>query len=113
MTLTFTNKSITKTATLVPGTFTSRDTHIDAGGDGFLPFIRTNLGRAGSCEVVLDSSSFTAADACSLISSTGEACATVSAPANCVDALIDVTLKGEGVQTAIISWNGIPAADND
>lgn len=111
MTITISSGTTEKTLNVVPGTFKSQDKHIDAGGNGLYPLIRTNLGRSGSCEVILDSSNCSLEDVLSLISGPGAGNFTLSEPADCRNALVDITIAGDGVQTATITWNGIPPQD--
>ncbi len=104
MELTFTNHEISITVSPIPGTFKYADHSVDVGG-GIYPVIRTNQSVSGSCMVLIDES-FTYQDAFALISPAGQGNMNISAPAFCTQALVDVNIAGDGVQTAAISWIG-------
>jgi len=93
------------TLDILPGTLKTDDVCVDA-GSSVIPKIRAGKGVSGSCQVLLDSSKFTYAQAVALISLSGKGTAMIQGAAVCSDALIDVSITGGGLQVAVINWKG-------
>lgn len=103
------------TVTPVNGSLKLGGGHDDRGG-GKLPGARAGFARNGSCDVVVLSASAenknqTIAQLKTLVSPVGEGDISVSGTVNGVsvvaaDALVDVEITGDSVQTATISWKG-------
>lgn len=120
-TITFTNtaRSVSVVVTPVPGSVRVGGGHDDKGG-GTLPAVRAGYAKNGSCQVVVTSATatnvqHTLAELKSIISPVGDGDITVQgagryANIESYDALVDVSVGGDGVQTADISWKGTYAA---
>jgi len=89
----------------------------DDRGGGKLPSVRAGLAQNGSCDVVIVSATAankqqSLAEVKSLVSPVGKGDRTVAGTTpdgvdfKSVDALIDVEINGDSVQTATISWKG-------
>ena len=96
----------------IPGTVRVGGGHDDRGG-GTVPGARAGYAMNGSCEVVIaaGSSGFTLSSAVALPSGVGPGDYTVTgagryAGVAAYQALLDVTIGGDSVQTATISWKG-------
>ena len=120
-TITFTNtaRSVSVVVSPVPGSVRVGGGHDDKGG-GTLPAVRAGYAKNGSCQVVVTSATatniqHTLAELKSIISLVGDGDITVQgagryANIESYDALVDVSVGGDGVQTADISWKGTYAA---
>ena len=114
-TITFTIDTTTVVVTPIPGTVRAGGGDDDRGG-GVIPSARAGIAKNGSCEVVVTSATasnmqHTLAELISIISPVGEGKGTVQGAGryeniDSYDALIDVEVKGDSVQTAGISWKG-------
>ncbi len=108
-------RGIDKIVTPIQGSPKSGGGHDDRGG-GKLPAVRAGYSNSGSCEVVVVSSSTTnknqtLSDIFALISPVGSGDIKVSGTGRYEkfkswNALIDVTIASDSVQTATISWKG-------
>ena len=106
MSVTFTPKNGTAvTVSLIPGTLEIGGGFDDRGGDGVAK-IRAGVACNGSCQVEIKDSGLTLAAALALRSTEGDGSTAVSGEAVSYDAVIDVEIQGEAVQTAKISWKG-------
>ena len=120
-TITFSNtaRSVSVVVTPVPGSVRVGGGHDDKGG-GTLPAVRAGYAKNGSCQVVVTSATatniqHTLAELKSIISPVGDGDIIVQgagryANIESYDALVDVSVGGDGVQTADISWTGTYAA---
>lgn len=90
---------------VIPGTLQCSDNCIDA-GDSVVPKIRTATGISGTCQALIGSSDFTYANAIGLISPSGAGNTNLSGAVSCTNAIVDVSISGDGVQIATISWKG-------
>ena len=120
-TITFSNtsRSVSVVVSPVPGSVRVGGGHDDKGG-GTLPAVRAGYAKNGSCQVVVTSATatniqHTLAELKSIISLVGDGDITVQgagryANIESYDALVDVSVGGDGVQTADISWKGTYAA---
>lgn len=116
-TITFTNtaRSVSVVVSPVPGSVRVGGGHDDKGG-GTLPAVRAGYAKNGSCQVVVTSATatniqHTLAELKSIISPVGDGDIIVQgagryANIESYDALVDVSVGGDGVQTADISWKG-------
>ena len=116
-TITFssTRGSLSVTVTPVPGSLRLGGGHDDRGG-GTIPSARAGYARNGSCEVVMTSTTATGmqqtlAQLLSLVSPVGEGDIDVTGAGTCANVnaygcIVDVTVGGDSVQTATISWKG-------
>jgi hypothetical protein len=98
------------TLTPIPGSVKGGGGHDDRGG-GRIPKARAGYARNGSCDVVLDDASATAAAVMGLASGEGAGDREVVGAGRygmikSYQALVDVELSGDSVQTATISWKG-------
>lgn len=123
-TLTFTPQGtggVALTVTPLPGSVQINDGNDDRGGSD-VPQARAAAGKQGQCRVVVDDASPTQAD----LETLHETCATDAAgdaspvgtgdtrivgagdyaDVSVEDALIDLSLEGESVQIATLSWKG-------
>ncbi len=106
MAITFTPEGGSPVAvTPIQGSLQVGGGHDDRGG-GQLPNIRAGIAKNGSCEVILDDGGLTLSDAIALRSGVGEGDVDITGDATSYDALIDVEIGGDAVQTAKISWKG-------
>ena len=114
-TLTFTRGNTSVTVTPVPGSLKAGGGHDDRGG-GTIPPVRAGYAMNGSCQVVVTTATatnmqHTLAELLSLVSEVGPGDVAVEGAgifANIAsyEALVDVTVGGDAVQTADISWKG-------
>lgn len=114
-TLTFTRNGTTTIVTPVPGSLKSGGGHDDRGG-GTIPSVRAGFAMAGSCQVVVtaadtDNMQHSITTLLNLISQVGEGDVTVTGSGRYADihsylALLDVSISGDSVQLADISWKG-------
>lgn len=114
-TITFSKTGTTVTVTPVPGTVRSGGGHDDRGG-GTIPPARAGYAMNGSCQVVMTQATaanfqHTLAELKSLVSGIGEgdwtvAGAGIHADIKSYQALVDVVIDGDSVQTATINWKG-------
>jgi len=114
-TITFSDGTTTVVVTPVPGTVKAGGGHDDRGG-GTIPAARAGYAMNGSCQVVMtqataDNLQHTLAELKSLVSGIGEGDWTVAgagiyAGIKSYQALLDVTVDGDSVQTATINWKG-------
>jgi len=109
--ISFTAGSTTITLSPVPGSVKAGGGHDDRGG-GKLPGARAGYAMNGSCEVVLaDAGTASLSSVSGLASGVGSGSVTVQGEGRyagiaAYDALIDVTVQGDSVQTAAIAWKG-------
>ncbi len=125
-TITFTIPGTTDTTlvmTIVNGSLKVGGGSDDRGG-GKIPSVRAGIARNGSCDVVLVGSTATnkqqtLAEVKSLVSPVGpgdrivEGTSPDGVPFKSVDAIIDVEIAGDSVQTASISWKGTYEDDDE
>ena len=114
-TLTFTRGNTSVTVTPVPGSLKAGGGHDDRGG-GTVPPVRAGYALNGSCQVVVTTATatnmqHTLAELLSLVSEVGPGDVDVTgagiyAGVRSYEALVDVTVGGDAVQTADISWKG-------
>ena len=114
-TITFSDGTTTVVVTPVPGTVKAGGGHDDRGG-GTIPAARAGYAMNGSCQVVMTQATatnlqHTLAELKSLVSGVGEGAWTVTgagihADIKSYQALLDVTIDGDSVQTATINWKG-------
>lgn len=114
-TITFSDGTTTVTVTPVPGSVRAGGGHDDRGG-GTVPSARAGFAMNGSCQVVMTQATaenlqHTLAELKSLVSGIGEGAWTVTGAGIYADirsyqALVDVTISGDSVQTADIAWKG-------
>ena len=114
-TITFSKTGTTVTVTPVPGTVRAGGGHDDRGG-GTIPAARAGYAMNGSCQVVMTQATATGvqhtlAELKSLVSGIGEgdwavAGAGIYAAVKSYQALVDVVIDGDSVQTATINWKG-------
>lgn len=114
-TITFSDGTTTVVVTPVPGTVKAGGGHDDRGG-GTIPAARAGYAMNGSCQVVMTQATaanlqHTLAELKSLVSGIGEGDWTVAgagiyAGIKSYQALLDVTVDGDSVQTATINWKG-------
>ena len=98
------------TINAVPGTINCGDGHDDKGG-GLYPNTRAGEARNGSCSVIIDDAGFTIENARALNSAGGVGSYTITgaglkANQYSYEALVDVTIQGDSVMTANITWKG-------
>lgn len=96
--------------TVIPGSVKGGGGHDDRGG-GRIPKARAGYARNGSCDVVLDDTTTTVAAVLALASGVGSGDRVVTGAGRyddilSYDALVDVEISGDSVQTAKISWKG-------
>jgi len=96
--------------TVIPGSVKGGGGHDDRGG-GRIPKARAGYARNGSCDVVLDDATTTVAAVLALASGVGSGDRVVTGAGRYADilsydALVDVEISGDSVQTAKISWKG-------
>jgi hypothetical protein len=96
------------TVTPIPGTLTYGDGDDDRGG-GTIPNARAGFARNGSCEVLVDTTAPTETQLIALRSGIGEGSTDITGDAESYDALVDVEISGDAVQTAKITWKGTSA----
>jgi hypothetical protein len=112
MAITFTPEGQSSVSvTPIPGTLQFGGGHDDRGG-GDIPNMRAGTACNGNCEVLIDSSAFTIAQALALRSGTGEGDVDISGEATSYSALVDVEITGDSVQIARISWKGTISASS-
>lgn len=114
-TITFSDGTTTVTVTPVPGSVRAGGGHDDRGG-GTVPSARAGFAMNGSCQVVMTQATaenlqHTLAELKSIVSGIGEGAWTVTgagiyAGIRSYQALVDVTISGDSVQTADIAWKG-------
>jgi hypothetical protein len=114
-TLTFSRGSTSVTVTPVPGSLRAGGGHDDRGG-GTIPAVRAGYAANGSCQVVVTAETatdmqHTLAELLSLVSEVGAGDVTVKGAGIYADvvsysALVDVTIGGDSVQTADVTWKG-------
>lgn len=114
-TITFTRGQSAVTVTPVPGSVRAGGGHDDRGG-GTVPAVRAGYAQNGSCQVVMtvesaDNMQHTLDELVSLVSQTGAGDVSVEgagvyAAVKSYGALVDVTVGGDAVQTADITWKG-------
>lgn len=107
--------SLSVTVTPVPGSVRAGGGHDDRGG-GTIPSARAGFAMAGSCQAVVTTETATGmqhtlAELLSLISPVGSGDFTVEGAGRYADihsfeALVDVSIGGDSVQTADIEWKG-------
>ena len=115
MAVTFTRNSTSITVTPVNGTLKLGGGSDDRGG-GKIPSVRAGISENGSLQVVLASATatnkqHTLAELKSLVSPVGPGDFDIEGTVNGVtfeshEALVDVEIDGDSVQTATISWKG-------
>ena len=123
-TISITQGNTTIVVTPIKGSVRAGGGHEDRGG-GVIPSVRAGIAKNGSCQIVITSTTatnkqHTLAEVLSIISEEGEGAATVQgaglyANIESYDALIDVEIGGDSVQTATINWKGTysePAASS-
>ena len=118
-TITFTRGNTSVTVTPVPGSLKAGGGHDDRGG-GTIPPVRAGYAMNGSAQVVVTTATatnmqHTLDELLSLVSDVGPGDVTVEgagiyADVRSHEALVDVTVGGDAVQTADISWKGTYAA---
>ena len=91
--------------TYITGTLKHGSDHDDRGG-GVLPHARHGFGVKGECQELADS---VGGDFSDLVSGVGPANTAISGDASGVRCLVDVTVAGDAVQVATISWKGSKA----
>jgi hypothetical protein len=100
----------TVTFTPIPGTLTYGGDNEDRGG-GNIPNARAGIAKSGSCQVLVDSASGpTEAALIAIRSDAGVGDRVVSGDAASADALVDVSIEGDAVQIATVSWKGTTAS---
>lgn len=98
------------TLTVIPGSVKGGGGHDDRGG-GRIPKARAGYARNGSCDVVLDNATTTVTAVMALASGEGAGNNVIVGAGRysdikSYDALVDVEISGDSVQTAKISWKG-------
>ena len=96
--------------TVIPGSVKGGGGHDDRGG-GRIPKTRAGYARNGSCEVVLDDATTTVAAVLALVSGVGSGDRKIIGEGRysgiqSYNALVDVEISGDSVQTARVSWKG-------
>lgn len=109
------SSALTVVVTPVPGSVRVGGGHDDKGG-GTLPSVRAGYAKNGSCQVVVTTATatdiqHTLAELISIISPVGDGDIIVQgwgrySNIESYDALVDVSIGGDAVQTADISWKG-------
>jgi len=95
---------------VIPGSVKGGGGHDDRGG-GRIPKSRAGYARNGSCEVVLDDTTTTVAAVLALVSGVGSGDRKIIGEGRysgiqSYNALVDVEISGDSVQTARIEWKG-------
>lgn len=93
------------TVTYIKGTLKHGSDHDDRGG-GTIPHARHGFGVKGECQVLADSVD---GDFSDLVSGVGAGDKTISGDAAGVRCLVDVSVGGNAVKIATISWKGSKA----
>lgn len=114
-TITFTRGQTIVVVTPVPGSVRAGGGHDDRGG-GTVPAVRAGYAENGSCQIVMTAQTATGmqhtlTEVLSLVSGVGAGDVAVTgdgiyADIKSYDALLDVTIGGDAVQTADIAWKG-------
>lgn len=98
------------TVDTVPGSISYGDGSDDRGG-GLYPNARAGIAKNGSCMVIIDSAGLTLVEALALRSPAGAGNFTITGTGiktaeHSYEALVDVTIQGDAVQVANITWKG-------
>ncbi len=114
-TIAFKRNETTIVVTPVPGSLRAGGGHDDRGG-GTIPSVRAGYAMNGSCQVVVTTQTasniqHTLQELLSMVSEVGAGDVEITgagiyADIHSFDALVDVSIGGDSVQTADISWKG-------
>jgi len=114
-TITFTKGQTTVVVSPVPGSLRAGGGHDDRGG-GTIPSMRAGYALNGSCQVVMTAATatnmqHTLAELLSIVSEVGPGDVDITgagiyADIKSYDALVDISVGGDAVQTCDITWKG-------